>query len=131
MMNALVHDPSNVSEELIDARLESTSRPGAAEAMKRFAEGNRFLAFELYEESFAHRLTRAKWKDFVYRSKGLGTFREVMFRRMVPNLREIGLLSDRVRPHYEAAGLGVYFQGAAADRLTAQMILDDLDPGAN
>lgn len=43
MMNALVHDPSNVSEELIDARLESTSRPGAAEAMKRFAEGNRFL----------------------------------------------------------------------------------------
>jgi hypothetical protein len=92
---------------------------------------NRFLAFELYEESFAHRLTRAQWKDFVYRSKGLSTFREVMFRRMVPNLREIGLLSDRVRPHYEAAGLGVYFQGAAADRLTAQMILDDLDPGAN
>jgi len=92
---------------------------------------NRFLAFELYEESFAHRLTRAQWKDFVYRSKGLGTFREVMFRRMVPNLREIGLLSDRVRPHYEAAGLGVYFQGAAADRLTAQMLIDDLDPGAN
>ena len=92
---------------------------------------NRFLAFELYEESFAHRLTRAQWKDFVYRSKGLGTFREVMFRRMVPNLREICLLSDRVRPHYEAAGLGAYFQGAAADRLTAQMLIDDLDPGAN
>jgi hypothetical protein len=51
-----------------------------------------------------------------------------MFRRMVPNLREIGLLSDRVRPHYEAVGLGKYFEGASADRLTAQMILDDLDP---
>jgi len=91
---------------------------------------NRFLAFELYEESYAHRLTRTQWKDFVVRSKGLSTFRDVMFRRMVPNLREIGLLSDRVRPHYEAVGLGQYFEGAAADRLTAQMILDDLDPGA-
>jgi hypothetical protein len=89
---------------------------------------NRFLAFELYEESFAHRITRAQWKDFVYRSKGLTTFREVMFRRMVPNLREIGLLSDRVRPRYEAVGLGKYIQGASADRLTAQMILDELDP---
>jgi hypothetical protein len=89
---------------------------------------NRFLAFELYEESFAHRITRAQWKDFVYRSKGLTTFRDVMFRRMVPNLREIGLLSDRVRPRYEAVGLGRYIQGASADRLTAQMILDDLDP---
>lgn len=51
-----------------------------------------------------------------------------MFRRMVPNLREIGPLSDRVHPHDEAVGLGQYFEGAAADRLTAQMILDDLDP---
>jgi hypothetical protein len=89
---------------------------------------NRFMAFELYEESYAHRLSRAQWKDFIYRSKGLSTFRDVMFRRMVPNLREIGLLSDRVRPHYEAVGLGKYFEGASADRLTAQMILDDLDP---
>lgn len=43
MMNELVYDPSSISEELIDARLASSSRPGAAESMKRFAEGNRFL----------------------------------------------------------------------------------------
>ena len=91
---------------------------------------NRFMAFELYDESFAHRLTRTQWKTFITRSKGLSTFRDVMFRRMVPNLREIGLLSDHVRPHYDRVGLGKYFHGAAADRLTAQMILDDLDPPA-
>ncbi len=91
---------------------------------------NRFMAMELYEERFEPSLTRAQWKDFVNRSPGMITFRKVMFRRMVPNLREIGLLSDRIRPHYERVGLLQYERGAAADTLTAQMILDDLDVAA-
>ena len=28
-----------------------------------------------------------------------------MFRRLIPNLKRIHLLSDRMRPHYEAIGL--------------------------
>ena len=88
---------------------------------------NRFLAMEIYDERFDASLRRAQWKDFVTRSKGLTTFRRVMFRRMVPNLREIGLLTPRILPHYARAGLAQYLDGAAADKLTAQMILDDLD----
>ena len=32
-----------------------------------------------------------------------------MFTRLVPNIRDIGLLSERIRPHYEQAGLGACF----------------------
>lgn len=43
MLMALVHEPANVTDELIDARLASATRPGAAESMKRFAVGNKYL----------------------------------------------------------------------------------------
>lgn len=43
MMLALVTDPSNITEELIDERLASATRPGAAESMKRFGKGNQYL----------------------------------------------------------------------------------------
>ncbi len=43
MMLALVQDPSMLTDELIDDRLASATRPGAAESMKRFAQGNNFL----------------------------------------------------------------------------------------
>lgn len=43
MMSALVQDPAAVSEALIDDRLASATRPGAAESMKRFAIGNNYL----------------------------------------------------------------------------------------
>jgi len=47
---------------------------------------------------------------------------------MVPNLREIGLLSDRIRPHYERVGLARYFEGRAADRLVAEDLLQAAPP---
>ena len=53
---------------------------------------NRFLAWEVYEESFEGLLTRSQWREVVTTSPGLEEFRRVMFSRMVPNLREIGLL---------------------------------------
>ncbi len=84
---------------------------------------NRFLAHEVYDEWFAGtHVTRKTWRQFVERSPGMEYFRLTMFSRMVPNLREIGLLSPRIRPHYERVGLARYFGGRAADTLSA----DDL-----
>jgi hypothetical protein len=66
----------------------------------------------------------------VYRAPGLELFRHVMFRRLVPNLREIGLMSDRVRGRYEEVGLMRYFDGASADQLGPEQLLADLEQPA-
>ena len=86
---------------------------------------NRFMAFEVYEEWFEGRLTRDQWKDLVSTSPGMKDFRRMMFSRIVPNLREIGLLSPRILPHYADAGLSQYMNGKAADALTAADLLAD------
>jgi hypothetical protein len=57
---------------------------------------------------------------------GMQEFRQVMFSRLVPNLREIGLLSDRIMPHYERVGLMKYFGGKSADQLTGAQLIADL-----
>jgi hypothetical protein len=84
---------------------------------------NRFMAYELYEEWFEGRLTRQQWRDFVMNAPGMNEFRTTMFSRLVPNLREIGLLSPRVMKRYEKVGLMQYFGGLAADKLTAEQLL--------
>jgi len=91
---------------------------------------NRFMAYELYEEQFEGALSRAQWREFVLRTPGLEEFRTVMFSRLVPNLREIGLLSPRIVPHYERVGLMKYFAGPAADKLTAEQMIRDLERAA-
>ena len=48
-----------------------------------------------------------------------------MFRRLIPNLRKIHLLTDRVRKHYDRLGLLVFENGAAAPDMTAQQLLDE------
>ncbi|MEO0324474.1 MAG: ferritin-like domain-containing protein [Myxococcota bacterium] len=88
---------------------------------------NRFLAFEVYEEWFEGRLSREAWRGFVLSSLGFETFRKVMFERLVPNLREIGLLSERVRPRYERVGLLRYMDGASADQLSGDAMIAALD----
>ena len=90
---------------------------------------DRFLAGEVYEEWFEGRLPWTKWREIVERSPGLRTFRQTMFRRLVPNLREIGLLSPRVRARYDVAGLLGYARGAAADSLDDGALLNDLAAG--
>jgi len=85
---------------------------------------NRFLAHEVYDEWFGGtRIDRATWRQFIERSPGMEYFRMTMFSRMVPNLREIGLLTARIRPHYERVGLARYFDGRAADMLSANDLL--------
>jgi hypothetical protein len=88
---------------------------------------NRFLSFEVYEEWFEHKLTRKEWAEFVTNSPGFAIFRQVMFKRLVPNLREIGLMSDRIKPHYERVGLMKYFDGRSADQLSGDQMIAELD----
>ncbi|MBW2160648.1 MAG: ferritin-like domain-containing protein [Deltaproteobacteria bacterium] len=88
---------------------------------------NRFLMFEVYEEWFEHKLTRKQWARFVTDSPGFSMFRHEMFRRLVPNLREIGLLSDRIKPHYQRAGLMQYYDDVSATQLSSDQMLSELD----
>ena len=87
---------------------------------------NRFLGHEFYDEYYGHVMTRRQWDDIVLRSGFMQRFRHTMFRRLIPNLRRIHLLSDRVRRHYDRLGLLVYEHGQAAPDLgTAQLLGED------
>jgi hypothetical protein len=89
---------------------------------------NRFLAYEVYDEWFAGtRVSRKQWRTFVNEAPGMRRFRQIMFHRLVPNLREIGVLTPRVRPRYEAAGLAPYFEGPSADRITDEQLVGELE----
>jgi hypothetical protein len=80
---------------------------------------NRFLVHEFYEEYYAHSMKRAAWDRLLLESKLMESFRRNMFRRIIPNLKRIGLLSDRVRPRYESIGLLAWEHEKAAPELTA------------
>jgi hypothetical protein len=86
---------------------------------------NRFFAHELWEESWSHEVSRKEWEALILSSKMMGAFRDTMFKRLIPNLKRIGLLSDRVRPRYEALGLLAYEKLKAAPDLTAQDLVED------
>jgi len=88
---------------------------------------NRFMAYEVYDEWFSGLMTRNQWRTFITHTPGMREFRQVMFSRLVPNLREIGLLTPRIMPAYEQANLMQYFKGAAADSLTAEQMIHELD----
>jgi hypothetical protein len=66
---------------------------------------NRFLAHEFYDEHYGHLMSRRAWERIILGSRFMDLFRKTLFRRIVPNLKRIGLLSERIRPHY--AGVGV------------------------
>jgi hypothetical protein len=80
---------------------------------------NRFLGHELYDESYAHSMSRRAWDKMVAESEMMATFRRTMFKRIVPNLKAIGLLSDRIRPRYAEAGLLEFESGRPAPELSA------------
>jgi len=91
---------------------------------------NRFLAYEVYEEWFEGILPRDEWRDFVTRTPGMLQFRQTMFSRLVPNLREIGLVTKRILPRYDKVGLLQYMGGLAADRLDGEGLIAELDRAA-
>ncbi|MCA9665216.1 MAG: ferritin-like domain-containing protein [Myxococcales bacterium] len=88
---------------------------------------NRFLMHEVYEEWFEGLMTRREWNELVGDTPGMREFRTVMFSRLVPNLRFIGLLPERMIPHYEKAGLMRYFDGADASQLSGEQYVASLD----
>ncbi|MEK7866970.1 MAG: ferritin-like domain-containing protein [Planctomycetota bacterium] len=79
---------------------------------------NRFLAHEFYDEYWAHAMTRKAWNELILASEFMSTFRKMMFRRIIPNLKHIHLLSERIRPHYESIGLLEWEHEKAAHELT-------------
>jgi hypothetical protein len=86
---------------------------------------NRFLLQEFYDEYYAHAMKRAEWDRHMLGSTVMRQFRESMFRRIVPNLKRIRLLPDRLRPHYEEIGLLAYEDLPAAPELTVETLLEE------
>jgi hypothetical protein len=66
---------------------------------------DRFLAYEVYDEWFAHKISRKQWRTLLGTSPGMAEFRHITYGRLARNLREIGLLSARMEPRWAAAGL--------------------------
>ncbi len=91
---------------------------------------NRFLAYEVYEEWFEGIMPRSRWRQFITETPGMRFFRQTMFTRLVPNLREVGLVPARMIPRYEKVGLLQYMGGLAADRLDGDGMLAELDRSA-
>ena len=79
--------------------------------------------FSTKREWFEHCMTRAQWRECVLAAPGLEMFRSRMFARLVPNLRDIGLLSERIIPAYAEIGLMRYFNGASARELEVASLL--------
>ncbi|MBX3200520.1 MAG: ferritin-like domain-containing protein [Labilithrix sp.] len=91
---------------------------------------DRFMAMEVYEEWFEGIMSRRQWRSFVTETPGMVQFRQTMFSRLVPNLREIGLVSPRIVPRYQKVGLARYMNGLAADRIDGAGMIADLDRAA-
>ncbi len=85
---------------------------------------NRFLAHEFYDEYYGHLMSRKEWDTFIAGSRYMQVYRTRMFKRLVPNLKKIGLLTDRVRTHYEKLGLLVFENEKAAPELTEKDLLE-------
>jgi hypothetical protein len=84
---------------------------------------NRFLAHEFYDEYWAHAMSRREWDRILLGSAFMHIYRRAMYRRIVPNLKRIGLLSDRIRPYYEKLGLLEFeHAGAAPEWTVAEML---------
>ena len=84
---------------------------------------NRFLAHEFYEEHYGHMMSRAEWDRNLLQSDMMQMFRKTIFRRIIPNLSRIGLLSDRIRQHYADIGLLVYENDKAAPDIEVAELL--------
>ncbi len=88
---------------------------------------NRFLAHEVYDEYWAHKMPRRQWNEIAMTAPFMLMFRKRMFKRIIPNLKRIGLLSDRIRPYYAELGLLDYEHGKAAPELGADELVQDTE----
>jgi len=84
---------------------------------------NRFLAHEIYDEYWGHAMSRKEWDRLVMNSGLMTLFRRTMFKRIIPNIKRIGLLSDRVRPRYAELGILQFERERDATRLSTEDML--------
>ena len=91
---------------------------------------NRFLAHEVYDEFWAHKMSRTEWNAIAMSAPFMQIFRRRMFKRIIPNLKRIGLLSDRIRPAYAQYGLLDFEHEKAAPELTGDDLVRDSDQQA-
>jgi hypothetical protein len=68
-------------------------------------------------------MSRKEWIDTVVSSDIMSEFRRMLFSRLIPNLKAIGLLTDRIKPRYEELGLLRYEDGKAADKISLSELL--------
>jgi ribonucleotide reductase beta subunit family protein with ferritin-like domain len=87
---------------------------------------NRFLAHEVYEEWFDGMMTRRQWNEILLNSPAMLHFRKTMFDRLIPNLEFLGLMSERILPHYEKEGLLQFAGGKNASQLSENDMVADL-----
>lgn len=90
---------------------------------------NRFMSHEIYHEWFGGgaRLSLRDWNEVVSEAPGMKAFRQVMFQRLIPNLEYIGLMSDRIKQHYEKAGLATFLGGRNATQLSGEDLIAEND----
>ena len=84
---------------------------------------NRFLAHEIYEEGYADLMTRKSWNTMVDTMPGMAMFRRTMFKRLVPNLRDIGLLTPRIYSQYEKIGLSEFIHLNSSDKMSEKELM--------
>lgn len=84
---------------------------------------DRFLAHEFYQEHWAHKVPRKAWDQLIADSEFMRRYRVGLFRRVIPNLKRIGLLSDRVRRYYQDMGMLAWEHEKAAPELTAEELV--------
>ena len=87
---------------------------------------NRFMAHEVFEEWFEGTISRQRWNEIVLNSPAMRKFRHTMFERLIPNLDFIGLMTPRIRPHYEKFGMLDFVKGKNASQLSENDMVADL-----
>ena len=74
-------------------------------------------------------MSQAEWDKTLMNSDFMAFFRWSMFRRVMPNLARINLLTDRISKHYKELNLLTYKAGKAAPELTlADLIAKESPP---
>ncbi len=84
---------------------------------------NRFMFYEIRDKYYGERISRKGWEKMILESEIMREFHRVLFSRLIPNLKAIGLLTDRIRPKYEQLGVLEYENMKAADRLSLAELL--------
>jgi hypothetical protein len=84
---------------------------------------NRFLFTEFHQNYFSHAMSNSQWNQLILESEIMREFRRSLFGRLIPNLKAIGLLTDRIRPKYEKLGVLKYETNKAADVISLNELL--------